>query len=109
MNANTPAAKISSGQPSTAATAGESSTTDRMAQAAHNAVDIAAANLAQAEEALREARHAAGITASESARQAQAVTEESLNSAREYIQANPLRAVGIALAAGFLTSVLLRK
>lgn len=108
MTTNIPAAETSTERLANP-TPHNASTTDRVAEAAHTAVDIAAANLAQAEEALREARHAAGLTAQETARQAQAVTEESLQSAREYIQANPLRAVGIALAAGFLTSVILKK
>ncbi len=84
-------------------------TTARVAEAAHAAVDIAAANLAQAEEALREAQRAAGITVTEKTQQVQAATEESLHAITEYIRANPLRAVGIAAAAGFLTSILLRK
>ena len=88
---------------------GSAATTAKVAEAAHHAVDIAAANLAQAEEALREARRAAGITVTDTAQQAQAATEESLDSIREYVQANPLKAVGIALAAGYIASVLLRK
>ena len=87
----------------------DAANTDRVAEAAHAAVDIAAANLAQAEEALREARRAAGITVTEKAHQAQEATEESLHANTEYFQANPLRAVGIAAAAGFLYYILLRK
>ncbi len=103
-SANTAAKADFANQPSP-----EAATTARVAEAAHAAVDIAAANLAQAEEALREARRAAGITVTEKAHQAQEATEESLHAITEYIQANPLRAVGIAAAAGFLTSILLRK
>jgi ElaB/YqjD/DUF883 family membrane-anchored ribosome-binding protein len=87
----------------------DATTTAKVAEAAHRAVDIAAANLAEAEEALREARRAAGITATETAQKAQAMSEESLESLRAYVQANPLKAVGIAVAAGYLTAALLKK
>ena len=92
-----------------ATTSADSSTTARVAEAAHAAVDAAAANLAHAEKALREARANAGLTASEAVHHAQVATEDTLASARRYIEENPLRAVGIALAAGYLASVILRK
>jgi ElaB/YqjD/DUF883 family membrane-anchored ribosome-binding protein len=84
-------------------------TTAQVADAAHRAVDIAAANLTRAEEALRDARRAAGLSAQEAADEALAVKEETLEKVREYVRANPLQAVGIAVAAGFLTSILLRR
>lgn len=88
---------------------GDTSTTDHMAQAAHAAVDKAAANLAQAERALREAQAAAGIKISDMSEQARQIGNESLSSVRQYVDQHPARAVGIAFAAGYLLSVLLKK
>jgi ElaB/YqjD/DUF883 family membrane-anchored ribosome-binding protein len=85
------------------------SATAKMASAAHAAVDIAAANLEQAEIALREARAAAGEKVPEGAKQAQSFSEDAVKSLKVYIDLYPLRSVGIALAAGFLLSSLLKK
>jgi ElaB/YqjD/DUF883 family membrane-anchored ribosome-binding protein len=85
------------------------STTAKLAAAAHSAVDIAAANLEQAEQALREARVAAGQKVHDGARQAQSLSEDAVSSVKAYIDLYPLRSVGIALAAGFLISSLIRK
>ncbi|MEZ5572530.1 MAG: hypothetical protein R3E64_10960 [Halioglobus sp.] len=87
----------------------ESSTTAKLAIAAHNAVDIAAANLEQAEKALREARASAGLNVDETVKQAQSLSEDALGTVKAYIELYPLRSVGIALATGYLLSALLRK
>ncbi len=88
---------------------GESSITARLAIAAHNAVDMAAANLEQAEKALREARASAGLKEDETAKQAQSISEDALGLVKAYVELYPLRSVGIALATGYLLSALLRK
>lgn len=85
------------------------SATARLATAAHAAVDIAAANLAQAEQALKEARIAAGQKVDDGAKQAQTMSEDAVSAVKAYIDQYPLRSVGIALAAGFLISSLLKK
>lgn len=85
------------------------STTARMASAAHSAVDIAAANLEQAEKALKEARETAGEKVHGGAQQAKAYSEDAVAGVKTYIDLYPLRSVGIAVAAGFLLSALLRK
>jgi len=85
------------------------SATAKLALAAHAAVDIAAANLEQAEQALKEARIAAGQKVNDGARQAQSVSEDAVGAVKAYIDLYPLRSVGIALAAGFLLSSLLKK
>ena len=90
-------------------TEGDASTTAKMASAAHSAVDIAADNLEQAEKALREARAAAGEKVQDGAQQAKAYSEDAVSSVKTYIDLYPLRSVGIAVAAGFLLSSLLRK
>ena len=87
----------------------DSSTTAKVASAAHNAVDIAAANLEQAEKALREARVAAGHKVHDAAKHAQSVSEDAVGTVKAYIDLYPLRSVGIALATGYLLSALLRK
>jgi ElaB/YqjD/DUF883 family membrane-anchored ribosome-binding protein len=91
------------------ATTHDASTTAKMASAAHTAVDIAAENLAHAEKALREARIAAGEKVIDTAKQAQSYSEDAVASVRAYIDLYPLRSVGIAIAAGFLLSALLKK
>jgi ElaB/YqjD/DUF883 family membrane-anchored ribosome-binding protein len=83
--------------------------TEKIAAAAHAAVDIAARNLEQAERALREARMAAGEQAADAALRAQAISEDTLATVKAYINDNPLRAVGIAFAAGYLLSALLKR
>jgi len=88
---------------------GESSTTAKLAIAAHHAVDMAAANLEQAEKALREARASAGLKVDDTAKQAQTISEDALGVLKAYIELYPLRSAGIALATGFLLSALLRK
>jgi ElaB/YqjD/DUF883 family membrane-anchored ribosome-binding protein len=85
------------------------STTAKVASAAHTAVDVAAENLAQAEKALREARAAVGEKVTDTAKQARSYSEDALESVKVYIDLYPLRSVGIALAAGFLLSSLLKK
>lgn len=85
------------------------SATAKLALAAHAAVDIAAANLEQAEQALREARITAGHKVNDGAQQAQSISEDAVATVKAYIDLYPLRSVGIALAAGFLISSLLKK
>jgi ElaB/YqjD/DUF883 family membrane-anchored ribosome-binding protein len=90
-------------------TEGTSPTTAKMASAAHNAVDVAARNFEQAEKALREARAAAGYKASETAQQAQSWSEDLLANTKAYVELYPMRSLGIAVASGYLLSVLLKK
>lgn len=85
------------------------STTAKIASAAHSAVDIAAANLEAAEKALKDARIAAGHKVEEGARSAKHVSEDAMDSVKAYVDLYPLRSVGIAFAAGFLISALLKK
>jgi ElaB/YqjD/DUF883 family membrane-anchored ribosome-binding protein len=102
-------AKHESAAPSAGSGVNAGSTTAKVATAAHNAVDIAAENLAAAEKALREARIAAGQKASDTADQAKSFADDAVTSANAYIKLYPLRSVGIALATGYLLSALLKK
>lgn len=84
-------------------------TTAKVASAAHTAVDIAAQNLAHAEKALREARITAGEKVAETAEHAKAYSEDAVATVKAYVNLYPLRSVGIALAAGFLLSSLMKR
>lgn len=97
--------------PSAQSTDGQTSgsTTAKLASAAHSAVDIAAANFEQAEKALREAQAAAGQKLHDGADRAKSYSADATDTVKTYIDLYPLRSVGIALAAGFLLSSLLRK
>jgi ElaB/YqjD/DUF883 family membrane-anchored ribosome-binding protein len=86
----------------------ESSTAAKVAAAAHSAVDVAAQNLEKAEQALREAREAAGAKANATVRQARSYSEHAASSVKEYIHEYPLRSLGIAVAAGYLLLALLK-
>lgn len=90
-------------------TNGKSTTTDHVAKAAHASVDKAAANLASAERALRDAQEAAGVKVSDMSAQAQQIGLESLSSVRKYVGQHPVQSVGIALASGYLLSLILKK
>lgn len=70
----------------------------RAAEAAHEAIDQISDRSAEAEERLRQA----GAQASKR-------TEELAGDVSEYVSQNPLTAVGIAAAAGFLIGALLRR
>jgi ElaB/YqjD/DUF883 family membrane-anchored ribosome-binding protein len=70
----------------------------RAAQAAHEAIDQISARSAEAEERLREA----------SARATER-TQELAGDVTEYVNKNPLAALGIAAAAGFIIGSLMRR
>jgi ElaB/YqjD/DUF883 family membrane-anchored ribosome-binding protein len=88
---------------------GIDSTTAKVASAAHTAVDVAAENLAQAEKALRDARAAVGEKVTDTAKLARSYSDDVLESVKAYIDLYPLRSMGIALAAGYIISSVLRK
>lgn len=69
---------------------------ERVADGAHETVDKVA-----------EATHQAADAISEKGAQLQDLQEEWLENARDYINKNPVKSVGIAIAGGFLMSRLL--
>ncbi len=71
---------------------------DRVAELAHHAVDKAAAAAAPAADWL-----------DEQARALDATQKKLVGNTREYVAANPLMSLGMALAAGFLLSRIFRK
>jgi ElaB/YqjD/DUF883 family membrane-anchored ribosome-binding protein len=75
---------------------GKNEPVERVADGAHETVDKVA-----------DATHHATDAISEKAAQLQDLQEEWLENAREYINKNPVKSVGIAIAGGFLLSRLL--
>lgn len=73
-------------------------TTDNLAQKAHEAVDAAAKSAAQAEERVRE-----------STQNARERSGDLLDSVSDYVQDNPLTALGLAFAAGTIISAMTRR
>jgi len=72
-------------------------TVDRMSQSAHQAVDRAAA-----------AASAYAERFGEKGEEWMQMPQDWLETARDYVRENPFQAVGIAAAAGYLLSVLMR-
>jgi ElaB/YqjD/DUF883 family membrane-anchored ribosome-binding protein len=75
---------------------GKNDPVERAAEGAHETVDKVA-----------DATHRAADAISEKGAQLQDLQEEWLEEARQYIHKNPVKAVGIAIAGGFLLSRLL--
>jgi ElaB/YqjD/DUF883 family membrane-anchored ribosome-binding protein len=78
--------------------AGIAPVVDRVAASAHSAVDKAASAATEAAK-----------TIGKKGNELTALQERYLDSARDQVRANPLVAVGAALAAGFLISLLLSR
>lgn len=71
---------------------------DRAAEYAHRAVDKAAIGVRPAAEWINDQATSLGAT-----------QKKLVSSTRDYVAANPLKSLGVALAAGFLVSRLIRK
>jgi ElaB/YqjD/DUF883 family membrane-anchored ribosome-binding protein len=72
-------------------------TVDRLSQSAHQAVDRAAS-----------AASAYAERFGEKSDELMQMPQDWLETARDYVRENPLQAVGMALAAGYLLSILMR-
>ncbi|HUF74040.1 MAG TPA: hypothetical protein VMR74_14235 [Gammaproteobacteria bacterium] len=85
------------------------STTDRLATMAHETIDRVTPKANRAETEMRDtaARTAEGVKNLEE--HAMDTAKDGLHKAQAYIQENPLMAAGIALGAGALLSMLLRR
>jgi ElaB/YqjD/DUF883 family membrane-anchored ribosome-binding protein len=87
----------------------DTTTTDRFATKAHDAVDSVAERAQRAE---REVRGAASRTAEQARQlreQAGETAEQGMRRTASYIESNPLAFAGIAFAAGVLLSTLFRR
>lgn len=78
-------------------TANPQQSIDRLSQSAHDAVDRASA-----------AASAYAERFGEKSEQWMQMPQDWLETARDYVRENPLQAVGIAAAAGYLLSILMR-
>ena len=81
---------------------------ERVARSAHSAVDRVAGTASTAVERMRSGVHGAMGTVSERMHDLSSTREMWTDSARERVRAHPLAALGVALAAGYLLSRLLR-
>jgi ElaB/YqjD/DUF883 family membrane-anchored ribosome-binding protein len=72
-------------------------TVDRLSQSAHDAVDRAAS-----------AASAYAERFGEKGEELMQMPQDWLDTARDYVRENPLQAVGMAVAAGYLLSILMR-
>jgi ElaB/YqjD/DUF883 family membrane-anchored ribosome-binding protein len=86
-----------------------SSTSDRLASMAHEAIDRATPRVSRAEQEVRGAATKAADSAKLLQEHAMQAAEENLRSVRSFIGSNPLAAAGIAFAAGALLSALVRR
>ena len=71
---------------------------NRMSQSAHDTIDRAAAAASSAYERF-----------SEKGEELMSMREDWMDAAREYVREKPLQAIGIAVAAGFVLSMLMRR
>ena len=72
-------------------------TVDRLSQSAHDAVDRAASAASTYAERF-----------GEKGEELMQMPQDWLDTARDYVRENPLQAVGVAVAAGYLLSILMR-
>lgn len=82
--------------------------TDNVAKAAHDAVDKLAGHAGEAEGKLRQAAASGEQQLRERSSEARESTEQALDQLREYTRENPLKAAGIAFAAGMIISRLMK-
>lgn len=87
----------------------EGSTTDRVAKAAHHAIDETAAKAEQVEKQVRERADRASAKVDRSQAAAREQIEESLDKVETFIREQPMTAAGIAFAAGIIVSTILRR
>jgi ElaB/YqjD/DUF883 family membrane-anchored ribosome-binding protein len=80
---------------------------ERVAAGAHKTLDKVADATHSAADKIADATHHAADAISEKGAQLQDLQEEWLENVRKYINENPVKSVGIAIAGGFLLSRLL--
>ncbi len=84
-------------------------TTDRVSAKAHETVDRVAASAASAEEKLRAQAAEASARVHDAREQVAQKSRESAEQLQSYARENPLKTAGIAFAAGFVISALMRR
>lgn len=83
--------------------------TSQGSERAHDIVDKLESTLSDVESTVRGVSTQATEQAEELSREVQSKAVETLASIEQYVKEKPVQAIGIAFAAGILTSVLLRK
>jgi ElaB/YqjD/DUF883 family membrane-anchored ribosome-binding protein len=89
--------------------AAASSTTDRLAEKAHETVDRVAERSAPAERELREQARKASERVRETEAKARDFAGDSARQLESYIERNPIMGAGVAFLAGLVVSTLLRR
>lgn len=84
-------------------------TTDRLSERAHESVDQIATTAGKTEERLRHEAAGAETRVKGARKKAQEQSDEALYSISSYVREKPLKALGIAFAAGALVSALRRR
>jgi ElaB/YqjD/DUF883 family membrane-anchored ribosome-binding protein len=84
-------------------------TTDKAAEAAHEAVERMAARVDQIEDHLRQTAADARMSIRETAGKAQRASHDVVTDVRQYVFEHPVATLGIAFAAGVVFSALLRR
>jgi ElaB/YqjD/DUF883 family membrane-anchored ribosome-binding protein len=92
-----------------ATTKRDDTTTQRLAEKAHQTVDRAAEVATEAEATLRSSAARAAETFRAGEERAAETLDEGLTKVRTYVEKNPLASAGIAFAAGIVVSMLMRR
>ena len=87
----------------------ESSTTQKAASMAHDAIDQAAEKAEPIEQKVREQAHRAQDKFSEATSEASAQIHQQVERVEKFIKERPIAATGIAFAAGMLAAIILRR
>ncbi len=85
------------------------STSAKVADVAHEAVDRFAKTAAEAEERIRSAASDAERSVKDATKQAQLRSRDVNQAVTEYVNKNPVKSIGIAFAAGVIVSALMRR
>jgi ElaB/YqjD/DUF883 family membrane-anchored ribosome-binding protein len=91
------------------ATEPQSRTTDKIAKAAHEAIDKMATGADQVEARVRQTAADAQSSMRERTDKAQRMSEDALANMRDYVHEHPIASLGMAFAAGIIFSALLRR
>lgn len=84
-------------------------TTDRLSERAHESVDHIAESAAKAEARIRQDAESAKDRVNGAGKNAKQRSEKALHAVSNYVEENPLTALGLAFAAGTLLSILRRQ
>ncbi len=88
--------------------AGAATTTERVAERAHEAVDSAARRLSEQEVRIREGAATAEARARDKAGSLRAAAEAGESEVAEYVRAHPVKSLALAFGAGYLLAALRR-